>query len=290
MRVTQSMIANNSLRHLSNTYGRLGQLQEQMNTGKKITRPSDDPVAAMKGIAYRNNVLQTEQFKRNFAEAHNWIDNSDAALDQATKAMHRIRELTARAANGTYEEGQLDAVTKEINEIMQQLENIANTEVGGKYIFNGTLTNERPVDLSSNPPIFPASMDDVKIELGKGIFIPVNVKPDTIFSEEFFTSIQNLINDIESEGDIDSHLSILDKRIDELLKERSSLGAKSNRIDAMEQRMDQQEEISKKMMSDNEDVEYEQVITELIMEESLLRASLSVSSRIVQPTLVDFLR
>ncbi|GIN19615.1 MAG TPA: flagellar hook-associated protein FlgL [Bacillus bacterium] len=290
MRVTQSMIANNSLRHLSNTYGRLGQLQEQMNTGKKITRPSDDPVSAMKGIAYRNNVLQTEQFKRNFSEAHNWIDNTDAALDQATKAMHRIRDLAVKASNGTYEEGQLDAITKEINEIMHQLENIANTEVGGKYIFNGTKTNERPVDLAADPPVFPTSTDDVKIELGKGVLIPVNMKPETVFSEGFFESIQNLINDIESEGDVGSHLSVLDERIDEMLKERASLGAKSNRIDLMEQRVDQQEEISKKMMSDNEDVEYEKVITEFIMEESLLRASLSVSSRIVQPTLIDFLR
>ncbi|RST77479.1 flagellar hook-associated protein FlgL [Siminovitchia acidinfaciens] len=288
MRVTQSMLANNSLRHLSNTYGRLGHLQEQMNTGKKITRPSDDPVIAMKGIAYRTNVLQTEQFKRNFSEAHNWIDNTDAALDHATKAMDRIRYLTVQASNGTYEEGQLGAITEEIKQIMKQLENIANTEVAGKYIFNGTDTDKPPVNLDAGT--YPSSTEDVKIELGKGVIIPVNTKPETIFSEDFFTSIKNLINDIDSEGDVGSHLSVLDERIDELLKERASLGARSNRIDLMEQRVDQQEEISKKMMSDNEDVEYERVITELIMEESLLRASLSVSSRIIQPTLIDFLR
>lgn len=288
MRVTQSMLANNSLRHLSNTYGRMGQLQEQLNTGKKITRPSDDPVSAMKGISYRSNVLQTEQFKRNFSEAHNWIDNSDAALDQATKAMHRVRELTVQASNGTYEEGQLDAIAKEIEQIMHQLENIANTQVGGKYIFNGTETDKPPVNIADGT--FPSNTDEVKIELGKGVVIPVNTRPEKVFSANFFNSIQNLVNDLKSEGDIGSHLSVLNQRIDELLGERASLGAKANRIDLMEQRVDQQDEIAKKMMSDNEDVEYEKVITELVMEESLLRANLSVSSRIVQPTLIDFLR
>ncbi|MFD1706923.1 flagellar hook-associated protein FlgL [Siminovitchia sediminis] len=290
MRVTQSMLANNSLRHLSNTYSRMGQLQEQLNTGKKITRPSDDPVSAMKGIAYRTNVLQTEQFKRNFSEAHTWIDNTDAALDQATKAMHRIRELTVQGSNGTLDDGQLDAISMEVKEIMKQLENIANTEVGGKYIFNGTDTDMQPVNLADDPPKYPTNTADVKFELSKGITVPVNTKPENVFSEEFFTSIQNLVNDLQAGNDVNSHLSVLDGQIDHLLKERASLGARANRIELMEQRVDQQEEISKKMMSDNEDVEYERVITELIMEESLLRASLSVGSRIVQPTLVDFLR
>lgn len=290
MRVTQSMIANNSLSHLSNTYGRLGKMNEQLNTGKKVTRPSDDPVVAMKSLAYRSNLTQVEQFKRNFTEAHNWIDNSDAALDQATKALHRVRELTNQASNDTLDQTQRDAIAKEIKEITNQLENIANTQVAGRYIFNGTDTDKKPVDLSATDPVFATNGEDISIELGKGVQIPINITG--VFNEDFFNSLQKVVSDIEgtTDGEIGSHLESLDNQLDHLLEKRAELGARANRIDLMEARVDQQGEIASKMMSDNEDVEYEKVITEMLMEESLLRANLSVSSRIVQPTLIDFLR
>lgn len=284
MRVTQSMLANNSLRHLSNTYNRMGAMFEQLNTGTKITRPSDDPVVAMKGITYRTNVAQVEQFKRNFNEAHNWIDNSDAALDQATKAVHRIYDLAVRGSNGTFEGGQLEAIAKEIEEIKEQLKDIANTKVGDKYIFSGTATDQPRVGGTTND-------DPVKIELSKGIVLQVNVVNKELFSNEFFQKIDDLLTELRDEnGDVAGNISNIQGLLDTVVSERALLGARSNRLELLEQRVDHQEEISKKMMSDNEDVEYEQVITQLVMEESLLRANLSVSSRIVQPTLIDFLR
>ena len=57
----------------------------QLSTGKKISRPSDDPVIAMKGMNFRTQVSEVEQFKRNVGEVHNWMDNSDAALDKASE-------------------------------------------------------------------------------------------------------------------------------------------------------------------------------------------------------------
>lgn len=73
---------------------------DQLSTGKKINRPSDDPVVAMKGMDYRSQVNQVEQFERNIGEVHNWMDNSDAALDKVQKVLTRLRELAVQGANG----------------------------------------------------------------------------------------------------------------------------------------------------------------------------------------------
>ncbi|PMY01329.1 flagellar hook-associated protein FlgL, partial [Pseudomonas sp. MPR-R5A] len=94
MRVTQSMLSHNSLRHIQNSYQKMGKLEEQLLTGKKVNRPSDDPVAAMKGINYRSQVVQVEQYQRNLGEVYNWMDNTEAALDEVNKVMQRIRDLT----------------------------------------------------------------------------------------------------------------------------------------------------------------------------------------------------
>ncbi|MGM7634575.1 flagellar hook-associated protein FlgL [Bacillus sp. Hm123] len=293
MRITQSMLSNNMLRHLSNSYERLGKFQDQMNTGKKITKPSDDPIIAMKGMSYRTTVLEVEQYKRNFGEAYNWVENTDAALDQATQALHRIRELTVQASNDSYEEGQRESIEKEIKQLTEHLEEIANTKFGDKYLFNGTDTLNKPVDASTSPPTVSDNSNAVKIELSKGVVIQVNANPKEVFTEDFFTDLQALSNDLTSgkTGDeLDGYLSKLDTHMDAVTFERAKMGASLNRIELMEKRVDEQEIIAKRIMSENEDADMEVVITELKTQEVLHRAALGVGSRIIQPTLMDFLR
>src|SRR5699024_10896718 len=102
MRVTQNMLSNNMLRHLMNSQSKMDKYLEQLYTGKKIRRPSDDPAIAMKGMNYRTQVIEVEQYKRNTAEVHNWMDNSESALNEAIQTMQRIRELAVQASNSTY--------------------------------------------------------------------------------------------------------------------------------------------------------------------------------------------
>ncbi|MDH5161278.1 flagellar hook-associated protein FlgL [Heyndrickxia oleronia] len=298
MRVTQSMLSNNFLKHLSNNYDKMGKIQEQMNTQKKITRPSDDPVVAMKGVAYRTNLTEVQQFKRNFTEAHNWLDNTDAALDQAKKALERIRQLTVQASNGTLEENQRASIAEEVKQLKSQIADIANTQVGDKYIFNGTDTLNPPTSVDANGNIVvktPSNNNPVKLELANGVYIQVNsVNSDTngIFNQELFDSMDKLITNLEADDQdaLKQDLNNLDTHINNLVNERATVGARSNRIELMEDRIDQQEISVTKMMSKNEDADMEKVITDLITQEAVQRASLGVGARIIQPTLLDFLR
>ena len=140
MRVTQSMLSGNMLRNLSNSYNKMGKLQNQVNTGKKVTRPSDDPVVAMKGIGYRTALDKVEQFQRNIGEVNNWLDTSDDTLDKVGSALHRANELAVQAANGTNNADDRLKIQSELDQIREHMQNLANTKVGDKYIFSGTKT------------------------------------------------------------------------------------------------------------------------------------------------------
>ncbi|RZT21570.1 flagellar hook-associated protein FlgL [Fictibacillus sp. BK138] len=292
MRVTQSMLSNNMLRHISQSYERMGKTQEQLSTGKKISRPSDDPVVAMKGMTYRTNLTEVEQYKRNLSEAYNWMENSDAALDKATSVMHRIRELTVQASNGTIEDSQKEMIAKEVGHLKEHLASIANTKVAGKYIFNGNDTTKAPVDLSSNPPTVSINQEQVKIEMSKGIDVAVNINPTKVFNTDIFGDIAELEEALKGNNTtpINDFLGKLDTNIDNLLSERAELGARYNRVELIDARVGEQEVIANRILSDNEDADIERVITDLKMQESIHRAALSVGSRIIQPTLMDFLR
>jgi flagellar hook-associated protein 3 FlgL len=287
MRVTQSMLSNNMLRNLSNSYSKLGKLQDQISTQKKFTKPSDDPVSAMLAMNYRTDLNRIEQFQRNIGEAKNWIDSTDDALDKGVMALQRIRELTVQASNGTLEGNQKKNIMEEIKELKEHLINIGETQVGGKYIFNGTQTNVKPAEDGT------FGEGAINLEVFSNIKIQVNMSGNEIFGDMLTDSgdIQGLINSLnEDSPEIGGYLEKVDKYIDQMLAGRAKIGAKQNRIELMDDRLQQQEVFSTRILSDNEDVDMEKVIMELTTQESVHRAALSVGSRIIQPTLVDFLR
>jgi len=291
MRVTQSMLSNNMIRNLSTSYNKMGKLQSQLETGKKVNRPSDDPVVAMKGIGYRTQLGKVEQFQRNLGEVHNWLDSSDDALDKVGEAMKRANELVLQANNGTLTKDDRLKALSELEQLQKHIQDLSNTKVGDKYIFSGTKT-KTPLFGENG---YPSDADEasfkgeVKIEVFDGISLDVNTDVVAMFKDidKTFTDLKSAI---ESEEPLDDFIGQLSKQTDVLLETRANIGARQNRAELMEDRLSSQEVSATKLMSENEEIDYEKVITEMITQESVHRAALSVGSRIIQPSLVDFLR
>ncbi|MEK4522929.1 flagellar hook-associated protein FlgL [Psychrobacillus sp. FSL W7-1457] len=309
MRVTQSMLSSNMLRNLSNSYSKMGKLQDQINTGSKISRPSDDPVVAVKGIGYRTNLNKVEQYKRNMGEVENWLDTSDDTLDHVGIALRRVQELVTNAANDTNTDEDREKLKKEIDQIKLQIRDLANTKVGEKYLFSGTNTLS-PVfengkfagqtftegDSLTNLAISANAgfKNSVEIEVYDGVNLDINTKAIDMFAQidDMLTSIQKDLADPTGTlgSKIGDHLSTISTVQNKVLENRADIGARQNRVDMMINRLATQEVVVTKQLSDNEDIDYEKVITEMITQESIHQAALSVGAKIIQSTLVDFIR
>jgi len=299
MRITQSMLQNNMLKNLYSSQAQMNKYLTQINTGKKISRPSDDPVIVMKGMGYRTEVTEVEQYRRNTSEIWNWMDHTDDALDKATKAMQRIEELAVKAANDTYDKDEREAIAKEVEQLQRQLVEIANTNVNGKYIFNGTDTNLQPVEVDAEGNVIVTDTDGrnqyVNIEVSKGITFDVNMDPDKMFNKELFANIDDFISALKSDDsnqqdEMNSALENLRKGTTDIVNTRAELGAKMNRLELIEDRLSHQEIIAKDTMMKNEGVDFEEAVMNLLTQEVIHRAALSAGSKIIQPSLVDFLR
>src|SRR5688500_17206988 len=138
MRITQTMLQNNMLKNLFNSQAQMNKYLTQINTGKKIRRPSDDQVVTMKGMNYPTQITEVEQYRRNAPAVRDWMDHSDDALDKATKAIQRMEYLAVQAANDTYDEEERKSIAQEVRQLQEQLVELANSNVNGKHIFNGT--------------------------------------------------------------------------------------------------------------------------------------------------------
>ena len=297
MRITQSMLSNNMLRNVSNSYNKMGSLQDQITTGKKVNRPSDDPVVAMKGIGYRAQLGKVEQFQRNLGEVNNWLDSSDDALDKVGSAMQRVNELMVQASNDTATSDDRKKIEIEISQIRTHIQNIANTKVGDKHIFSGTKTTKPLHDgtnyIAPTDPSYPSLNKDVEIEIFDGVSMKVNTNAVDVFKDidDMLAAISNDMTTGTASGqDYSAYMTGSSDKMNEILTSRADIGARQNRVELMDNRLQSQEVIATKQMSENEDIDYEKVITQMITQESVHRAALSVGARIIQPSLVDFIR
>lgn len=296
MRVTQSMLQNNMLDNLFKSQAKMDKYLTQINTGKKISKPSDNPVIAMKGIGYRTEVREVEQYTRNTSEVWGWFDQSDDVLGKATSAMQRMEELAIQAANGSNSESELDSIAEEVKQLKEQMVEFANTKVNGKYIFNGTDTDKKPVSIDDegNVTIEEATgrKEAVEIEVAKDINMSVNVSPEELFDESLFENIDSFIGALENgdKEELKESVGNLQDSSSQIIKSRAELGARMNRLELIEDRLSHQGIIAEDTMKKNEGVEFEEAVTNLLTEEVIHRAALAAGSKIIQPSLIDFLR
>ncbi|MGB4018880.1 MAG: flagellin, partial [Syntrophomonadaceae bacterium] len=262
----------------------------------------DNPAGLVKSLRLRTNLVEGEQYLANINEGINFMETTDAALDNLTAIMQRIRELAVNAANGTNDDSARKAIADEIKELTDQITIVANTSYGSKYIFAGTNVTQQPCQEDSDPDTFKwtGNNEALQLEIGVGVKLTINLTDSSM--NNFFVGngtdpgvidfCRELVNDIEA-GNLDAvnaALTTADKFIDNLLTARSTIGAKVNRLELQQSRLDSTQISYTSLLSQNEDADIAEVIMNLKMQESVYRASLAAGARIIQPSLVDFLR
>ena len=189
MRMTTAMMANRSVYAINNSNRLMNKYQTQLETQTKISRPSDDPVVAMKGVKNRTELSGINQYIRNNTEANAWIEATDTAYDEAKSLIQRMRELADGLANGTNTEKDRQTAAEELKQIKDHMVDIANTQIAGKYIFNGTDIDIRPFTVAADGKITPPNgvgiKDPIRVEVsradGSDVMMEVNSFPNMFF-------------------------------------------------------------------------------------------------------------
>ncbi|HHW12619.1 MAG TPA: flagellar hook-associated protein FlgL [Firmicutes bacterium] len=294
MRVTDSMIHMGVQDNIQKAMERLNKNYTRLTTGKMINRPSDDPVGLILGMRLKKGINENSQYKENANAALALLNGSDYALDEMTKALHRLSELAVQAANGVLDQISLDAIADEVEELRNHLYQIANTKQENTYIFGGERTNAPPYELDplATPDItWQGSSSPLKAEVGTGIVMDVTVTGDQVFGD-FFDRLSDFIHNLRS-GDhkaiSESDLANIHARLDQVLQIRGEIGAKVNRLEKNLERMELMDVNFRELLSKIEDTDYAEVTMNLMMQESVYQAALATSARIMRSTLVNYI-
>lgn len=314
MRVTNKMLAKHSLSNLYGNMKRLDKVNEQLSSGKKIQRPSDDPVGTTKVLKLRSSLKEIEQYKANVERGVGYLETIDTALGEIGDILRRGRELATYGANGTLNEEERGAIADEVDQLIEHAIQIGNTSHAGRFVFGYNRTDQPPfgVDQASgtitflgetlikeNGEIAPG-WDSVSpssgsgVEIGVGIILDLRVPGDDALGAAL-SALVKLRNVLDPQygpgsGDVSSVLSDFDQALDETLKWRSETGAKMKRLEMTNNRLDDLVLSTRTLLSKTEDIDVAETIMNLKMEENAYRLALSSGARIIQPTLMDFLR
>ncbi|WP_043930483.1 flagellar hook-associated protein FlgL [Bacillus sp. EB01] len=298
MRVTQSMLNQNMLANLNRSNQAMEKYQQQLSTGKKIDKPSDDPVVAVRGMFYRSSLNEIEQYKRNSDDGLSWMTATDEALDEVTSVLQRVRELTLQGTNGTNPDTAKEAIAQEIAQLKEHLGEVANTQLAGKFIFAGTDVKTPPYRESA-PGTAKEFMNNntelLELRVGQTNIVQINILGTDVFNNDgnggVFKVLEDIVSGFSAGGQTSADaLTKLDGQIDNLLRQRAEVGARMNRMELSMSRIDGLELSTTRMLSQEEDVDLTKVIIDLKAQENVQRAALSAGARIIQPSLVDFLR
>ena len=302
MRITNNMLTNNMINYIGDGLGRMNKLQYKMATGKKISVPSDDPIIAARALKLRTDVAEIDQYKRNVNDAKSWMELTDDAFSKVGDIMQRTRELTVQGANGTNTVSDTMNIAAEIRQLKAQLVQLGNTKYSGRYIFSGYSTDQALLNEDGTFAIDVAGTENIKYEIGIGDDIIVNNPGGAIFNDggdavtgatgTLMNDFDDLINALDNGNTsaVRDMLTQIDSRMDNILKVRADLGAKVNRLDLTMNRLESDNLNFTELMSKNEDADMAEVIIQLKNEENVYNASLAAGARIIQPSLLDFLR
>lgn len=308
MRVTNRMMNNTLLLNLNRGLARLERINNQLGTKKKINRPSDDPVKTGVILRTSTSIRETEQYIRNLDAAVSWLDAADVILQDVVSVIHRAKELAVEGASTHLDETARQALADEIAQLHDNLLQLANSTHGGRYLFAGQHTDKKPFsgggvtgDRINDVTFLMGLTDDetkIEFEIAPGITIDVNVisyNPNDNPQEGLFMPIFNALQELYGElvddtGDPDIPLQDLDNSLDNVLRKISELGGKQNRVELARERMLDLQLNLTRILSEEQDLDYAEAIMELKMEEFAYRTALAVGARIIQPSLVDFLR
>ncbi|MFC0212908.1 flagellar hook-associated protein FlgL [Paenibacillus chartarius] len=299
IRVTQGMMHSQLLRNVNNNLDRLQVNQDILSTGKKINKPSDSPVGITYALRYRSELSMNEQYQKNIDTAKSYVEHTDTILGQVNDLFQRANELTTQGLNGTNPQTALDSIATELGQIYEQAVVLGNDQLNGKFIFNGQKTDIQPYHSATAAADTPDTYT-INYQFAAGVTIPINVTGEEVFgapdaagtTDNLFTVLKGLENAFKA-NDKTKAADLFEKlktRMDKFLQVRAEVGARTNRIELMESRIQDLEVSLNALDAKVEDADMAETITKLKMDENVYQASLSVGAKVIQPSLIDYLR
>ncbi len=329
MRVTEMTNFESGRDAVRRSRERMESLQGKSATLKKLNTPSDDPVGAAKVLEVRTEKVNNDQYLMNSKLAETFLSNSEQTLGELTDTVIRAKEIALAQSSGASSNAQTRlGVAEEVTQLFNQSVAAANRRIGDRYLFGGYKTDRPPLSpegrflgdegqmmteiakdvfVSMNVPgveafnTQPQSSSDGQGVYGAPIRSPAGLRAQNEALNESGIPLENVnvFNELQNlrisllTGDLDGIRDTLE-RFDQLQGHlttmRAKIGSRLQGIQSTSQAIERHNITNAQLTSALEDADMAQVVSDLAKEETVFRSALQSSQKLIQPTLMDFVK
>ena len=296
-RTTQNIIVNSTVNSLHRNAGDVQRLQFQQATGKRINTPSDDPLGARRALKFQNEDRRFEQFKRNLDNTASSLNEATVVLNEVVDQLMKAHDIAIRANNDVLNKEQRGEIANEIDQMLEAVLRISNTNREGEFIFSGTDKDTQPFEAirDENGEIigieFKGNNEEREINIGLGEQVAKNIGGGITFQNpggDVFQSLLNLRDNLRSGESLMMDIGDIRKALNFSLDQVTELNTRFQVLELARERLESSQIINRNLLSLTEDADLAQLLVDLTNHQNILQASLAVGGRVIPPTLLQF--
>jgi len=292
-RVTEQSLMATSLVGLQGNIDRLQRLQQQMTSGKTIQRPSDSPGGTVEAMQLRGDLRLSAQYARNANDGIGWLGTLDGTMTNMVSDLQRVRDLVVQgmSAGSADVPGAREAIATEVDNMRGAVLTAANTRYLDRPIFGGTTAGTQAYDPSGNyvgdaGAVLRTVADSTRVRVDSSGPDVLGSGPSGVFGVLSSISDNLRNNPAALAGDLNN----LDAAIGKVSTELASVGTRYNELMQLGQAATDRQTTLTAQLSDVEDIDLPKTITDLQLQQTAYQAALAATAKVIQPSLLDFLR
>ncbi len=300
-RITNAMLSASTLNDISSSLASLVRTSNELSSGKTILEPSDNPYGASRVIDLQSQLDGLNSYETNTHEGISWENTASSAMSSMNSVLQRVRELLVQSSNGTYNQGDLNNIAAEVDQLTETVKQDANTQYAGQYVFSGTATTTAPYPQGTEDT-YQGDSGTVTRAIGPGASVNVSTDISSLLGngrssgdgkllDTLRTIAKNLRGGTTAEREAlgSTDLNNLDGNIETLAELQASAGSVTEQLQMASSRIEGIRNSISSSLSNTQDADFAKTSIAYSNEQAAYEAALRAGASIVQESLLNFL-
>jgi flagellar hook-associated protein 3 FlgL len=300
-RITNAILSNTTLNDINSSLTALQRTESELSSGKSILEPSDNPYGAGRAIELQSQLDGLGSYANNVQDGISWTQASSSAMSNINEVSQRVRELVVQAANGVNNQGDLESIATEVEQLTEAVKQDANTQYDGQFIFSGTATGKPPYQQGANDE-YQGDSGMLTRTIGPGVSIAINTNISSLLGGgvasgdgKLLDTLRTIATNLRSGGPevsnaLGSDLKNLDSNLETLASQEAHTGAISQQLQTATVRIENLQGSITQTLSNTEDTDFAKATLDYSNEQAAYDAALHAGANIVQESLLNFLQ
>ena len=300
MRVTNSMMMNSMTQSLQKKAQNMVRLSDQISTGKKISKPSDNPVGMAMVMDYQNTISKIEQYGENIDRGKTQLEVIENILKEIENQIISIKQVATEQSAAVLETR--DSAVEQVENSLAQIVDLANSKLGNNYLFGGHQTNSPPIVETGGIYSYDGDNGEQGILIGDNSRVRINTTGDELFTfdtgggnVDFFQVVQDLMTGLEDPSatgtqQVRDQLELLEAAQEQINSVRTRNAGTYERLETTKAYWDNFKVGIEEQLSKVQDVDVTKTVVALQNEELMYETTMALTKEIIQNSLLSFLR